>query len=359
MICTWTPTARRARWPLSAWIVLSLASVCAIGHAADAPRSPFRGPADLRSQRPYQLLFLAFPPESARVMPAGASRQALQLDLASDQLIPKAESGVAVEEDTETQRLSWSTRRGLGRGFEAGLSIPILARNGGVLDKIILFDHQALGFASSTQDIAPGRSNVPSFRSVLTVQRPDGTLAVDAHPAFGVGDTSLFVKRALMSDGRRAVSLRAGVKLPTGDARRLLGSGGFDTGLDLDVDIALSGRVGLFVNFGEVWMGRAPHLAGLAERRMGRNVIAFEYVADRRSSWVLQRDSSQTAVRTGNAFADGTQSTLSLVYKRDAGRVDTWTYAVTENGDFINFGAPWVANIAPDLTVSVGWETRR
>lgn len=336
-----------------AFLLLTIPAACC--SAQDAFPTNMMGPADLRNQRPYQLIFLAFSPEAATVLDNGQSKTSLQFDLADDLLIPKVTNGVTVHEQTETQRLALSDRRGLGNGLEASIDIPVIARDGGIMDKLIANYHDLIGDTHTTPDDAIGRDHVTPYHSDVYFTRPNGADVVDLQSTAGLGDTQLTLKKSLWASGSTAAAIRAGLKLPTGSASKVLGSGAVDGGLDLDLQASLSSRWALFGNGSYVWMGKDDTFDGYAQRHMAHGAFAIEYYASTHTSWVLQNDLGQAGVKTGNNFADGAQGTVSLAYKFATPSNTLWTYAFSENGGVVADRASWVANVGPDPTFSVGW----
>ena len=118
-----------------------------------------RGPIPIRNMRPCNLLFLQFLPDSGDALAAGKSRFRLQLDVANNMLIPRPRYGATVIEDNEYQRLSFEWRRGVGRGTEASVNVPILWRNGGFTDAMIQAYHDLIGFSARQPATPLGRSN--------------------------------------------------------------------------------------------------------------------------------------------------------------------------------------------------------
>jgi hypothetical protein len=348
----------RQRTALAASLLVFLLFPSIVCHADSASPAPFQGPADLRNQRPYQLLFLAFSPEEAAPLAAGKERVSVQLDIANNLLI-NSDGGVRVNEDTETQRVNVKRRWGLGRGYEASVSMPMMWRDGGFTDKLIANYHVLIGVTGPDFDIAPGRRYVRPYHSDIHLAGADGRTLVDAGPALGLGDFQATLKRGIAQGRWYALAGRVGVKLPTGSADDLIGSGGTDGGADLDASLALSHRVCLFTNVSYVWMQRDSHLRGLAQTHARRSMVAFEYYTNARTSWILQNEISDAAVRTGNPFVDGNQATLALVAKYKPDPLTTWTFGFTENGGLVSYQAGWAANIAPDPTFTFGWETQR
>ncbi len=337
-------------------LAVALLSSCR-GSQADAPAPPrFLGPADLRNQRPYALLFLTFAPEAADVLPRGRRVFAAQVDVANDLLIPLRAPVPGVpfaEEDTETQRLGLTERLGLGGRLDVTGLLPVIARDGGALDPVIEAYHRLAGFPNSTVDTLTGRADIPDYRGVVRLLRPDGTTEVDAGHALGLGDVSGTLKYSLTESRWSALAVRAGLKLPTGDAGRLLGSGAADAGLDLDAQAALAPRVAVYVSAGYVWMGRDRDI-GTAATHDFQLSESVEYRASAHDSWLLQSQGGGVVMRTGDAHADGPQRIVSVAYRRLTGPHTVWTFAFTENGDIVNYRAPWLVGIGPDVSVTAG-----
>ena len=334
------------------WVLVLLALSFA-SHARAQTLADFDGPAPLRNQRPYQTLFLTFTPSDARALRRGQHRERLQLDIANTLLIPDPKLGGGnVLEDAETQTVTLSVRQGLGKGWEAGAALPVTDRDGGILDNLVRFYHEGVGLVKSSPDVFPGRPNIPSYRSIIRSQEA----GVDAGSAAGLGDLSLYAVRGLVSNDRRRLSVRAGLKLPTGDADNLLGSGGTDYGLDVDGARLLSTRAALFGSVGYEKLGRATLVRSAALDSLSYSLGA-EYRARPGLSYVLQTDGGSRVVRTGNRHADAEPSTLALSVRRGTGK-RIWTYSFTENGDIFGYKLPFVADIGPDVTFSAGLEWR-
>ena len=316
-----------------------------------------RGPIAIRNARPFHLVFLQFAPQDAEVLERGQTRLGLQLDLINNLLQPATSAnGAQVREDNEVQRLQISYRKGLGKRLEAAVVVPVLARNGGILDGPIKAYHRALGIRGDLQDNPDGRNTQPNGRSVLFYRTSSGQI-VNASDAFGLGDVSLFLKRELLENQSATLALRAGLKAPTGSRSRYLGSGSFDAGLMLDARLVLARRVFLHAGAGVVAMGRANRLPG-AERTMLQSTLGLEW-SRKRDSILMQIDANSRAITTGNAFADRAPVAVSVGYKRDLKHGRMLTASFSENGDYHLYKAPLFGNVAPDLVLSFGLEWAR
>ena len=314
----------------------------------------WNGPLPAENSRPLNQIFLHLPPQNPDVLARNQSALGVQLDIANNLLIPDLDAGGAVEEDFETQRLMLSYRRGLGRALEARLDAQLIARNGGVLDGFIQNYHDLFGLEGNGDDVPFGRGNIDYGRSVFSFRDANGR-GIDEGDAFGLGDTTLSLSRQL-SYGKLASAARVGIKLPTGSANKILGSGGFDGGINFDARYQFARNWALFGSAGAYLYGEAdvPNAknnglsGGLGlERRVGKG-----------QSIIAQIDAQSRVVTTGNSFADKTPVIASVGYKRQWKTGALWAY-FSENGDYTNYNAPALGNIGPDFTLRFGYEFRR
>lgn len=137
------------------------------------------------------------------------------------------------------------------------------------------------------------------------------------------------------------------LKLPTGNAAQLFGSGAIDAGLGIICTYQSSSRLAWHGNLSLVWGGKPKRLAASA-RSMVQWVIALEYMPDARTSFVVQVDDNRTPVVVGVPYADGARRSLTVGVVRQM-RPGVYTeLALTEN----QFG--WLARIAPDFHLHFG-----
>ncbi len=146
--------------------------------------------------------------------------------------------------DAESQVLNLSVRRRFGERFEFGIDVPWVRHSGGSLDSLIFNFHDAVGLSNSSRD-------GPDDQYRLLFERQGELLFDTSEPTSGIGDVQLSGAMAL---GK--ATLRAGIKLPTGDADKLTGSGAADFSLGIyggsstaifDRDLAYSGFLGVLV----------------------------------------------------------------------------------------------------------------
>jgi len=351
----------RGRWRgIGTLIAVGLALMMGRGvvaqEAIPAPSlSASRGPIPIRDARPYNLLFLQFVPETGDVLPVRSNRYDLQLDLINNLLIPTVGTGSTVVEDNEYQRLRFAWRRGLGKQTEIGVFVPLMWRNGGILDGIIKAYHHLTGLTDNSDDVPQGRDHYGMYHSHLEIINASGQTLVNQGNAFGLGEAIVTVKRSLLPQSRRAsLALRAGLKLPTGNPTLVLGSGSTDVGLSLDGRYSLGREVVAFGDIGYVMMGPATRVPG-GRPNTYQTLIGLAYLPNHRDSFVLQIDGNGQFVRTGNSFADGSNVTATFGYTRVFDRHHTGFISFSEGGHIHNYTLPAFSNISPSFTVSTGF----
>lgn len=146
--------------------------------------------------------------------------------------------------DAESQVLNLSLRRRFGERFEFGVDVPWVRHSEGYLDSVIFNFHDVVGLSNSNRD-------GPDDQFRLFFEKQGEVLFDTDIPTSGIGDLRV---TAAMSLGK--ATLRAGIKLPTGDPGKLTGSGAADVSLGLyggsattlfDRELAYSGFLGLLV----------------------------------------------------------------------------------------------------------------
>ncbi|MDJ0711449.1 MAG: DUF3187 family protein [Woeseiaceae bacterium] len=126
--------------------------------------------------------------------------------------------------DGESQALNVALRRRIGERMELRIDAPWVWHSGGFLDATIKKWHSVLGLSNAAREMQNDRLQLLYERN--------GTTYFDlSSSTSGIGDVRLSAAFAWP-----AVTLRAGVKLPTGDAADLTGSGGTDFHLGAYLD---------------------------------------------------------------------------------------------------------------------------
>lgn len=220
------------------WVALSILFLVSPGVVADEL------PADaypLRNHNPFLQIYGLPSFQTAELASAGRFEFGFSFDVVNDADYVER-GGEKLVIDSESDILNFSLRRGIGERFEVGLDVPWVRHSGGSLDSLIYNFHDLFGMSNSSRE-------GPEDQFRLLYEEAGVTLLEMNSDTSGIGDVQLSGAMAL---GR--ATLRAGVKLPTGDADKLTGSGATDLSLGLygggttslfDRDLAYSGFVGV------------------------------------------------------------------------------------------------------------------
>lgn len=301
------------------------------------------GPIETRNGRVVALPFLRFTP-SAGFLRAGESEMSASIQVINDvRRDPRDLSqSSTLEEDQETQRLALRYRKGYTNGFEGSVEVPLLFRNGGFMDPIINWYHFAvLGPQNRVRDFLPfGRSFV----------RVPGV--GDFGSAGGLGDVSFQVRKKVSP----RLSLGAALKVPTGSANDLLGSGAFDFGFNAEYQTMIGKKLQLNASVGLVAQGKPTVLRngrGLIDQEM----LAITYKKNSRDAFVAQYQNEASPTRVGLESNDGRHVMLTFGYERRISDRDRLDFYFSEDHDLLP-GATALVNIAPDFTIGIRWNRR-
>jgi len=136
-------------------------------------------------------------------------------------------SSESISLDGETWRTTLSLRYGLTERWELALDVPYIGHDGGFMDSFIEDWHGWFGLPNG------GREDVLDDQ-LAYLYVLDGITRVDLQDSVsGIGDVQLSVGYLLGQEEDKAWSVRAGVKLPTGEADDLIGSDSTDVFMSL------------------------------------------------------------------------------------------------------------------------------
>lgn len=263
--------------------------------------------------------------EGASLLRAGERRWGGTLLVASHSVADAGGSELLII-DGETTRLEFLYRRGFGDRLELGVELPLVTHQAGGLDSVIDEWHSAFGLPDGARDGRP--------RDLLEYAYQDGSeLLFDFRQnEAGLGDLRLLGGYRLAQSAERKAALRFGLKLPTGDSDKWLGSGG----IDISAGIAVEHDT-LWAS--ERWSGfYAAHLTFLGEP---------EFLADRYEELVWQL-AGGVSYQVSPRVALAAQALVrSRLYDADVDSLGEPAFMLTFGGKF-RVGRSW------ELTVGVG-----
>ena len=240
-------------------------------HGAPPEIDPFY----TRHLNPVIQLFGLPPAEGAALVPAGRLDTRLFFD-GSNNFSRSSSAVEALLFDGETYRTTLGFRLGLPKGLEVGIDIPFVAHEGGIFDGLISDFHETFGFVANSRDDAENNNlNYRYERDGIT------RFSID-EPVSGFGDILLSGGLQLYRREKpapRALALRAYLKLPVGEAKKLTGSNSTDFALSLAASdsvwlaewrLTLYGALGgLVMGDGEVLEEQHRRLAGFGYAGIG------------------------------------------------------------------------------------------
>ena len=132
--------------------------------------------------------------------------------------------------DGEQYRFAIAGRRGLGRGVQVEVVIPLLSYGGGFLDSVIEGFHDEFGLGQA------GRTGVARDGFQVFARGPETQILLEEDPGLQIGDIVLGAKFRLFGSEphqKYDVALEALAELPTGSGQRLAGNESPDFGVQL------------------------------------------------------------------------------------------------------------------------------
>lgn len=234
--------------------------------------------------------------------------------------------------DGEMYRSSVSIRRGLGKGLQLSLTIPVLNFQGGFADSLIEDFHDSTGFSQA------GRLGIPLDGYTVYIRDPDGNEVFrNADPGVGLGDVTVGLKGRLpVKNESVRLSLEGTVKAPTGDEDDLYGSGSADAALALHVTKYFS-RSCIHASLGGILLGEAETYH-LDEQIRLFTMFGYEHALGRTASAILQLTASQSPFEDlAIEELDDVQYLFDIGVKKGFGAHTVLFLAISEN--FLTFGS--------------------
>lgn len=177
----------------------------------------------------------------------------MDLNWASTALVQRAGAEQLIV-DAEIREARMTIGHAWPNGFAAQLELPYRYTGGGVLDDAIDSWHDLF-------DLPEGaRASLPKDRIRIAYARNGAVLLDVDSPASGLGDASLDFGYSWQSAAATAVAVWLSVKLPTGDADRLTGSGATDVSLAIAGEHRLNEDWSLFAQVGATRLGDGDRL---------------------------------------------------------------------------------------------------
>ena len=297
----------------------------------------------VQNQQPLAILYGLPRLRDADIVPAGQSATEWSFDISNSFTGSNTENEF-IFLDGENNRLGFRYRRGFSGGWEAGVDIPLIRHSGGFLDNVVIEFHDLFGFGQL------GRDRVS--RDLLNYSyTANGNTVLDfSESASGIGDITLLAGKRLQTSSTAKTSLRAQLKLPIGDSRRLLGSGATDAYLGVNHSRNLSNNWHWSANAGINYLGNGDVLPAQQENWVLSAGTGLSWHVWKRLSLRAQWD-AHTRLYHGSELGqlDNTAFILSMGSRINLGNWGSLDLAIIEN-------AP-NPEASPDVSFYFNWRT--
>jgi hypothetical protein len=187
-------------------------------------RAEYLQPYEIVNQSPLVQIHGLPYAHAARLLLSGVQRITLHSEISSH-FVEDEQGAEALMLDGETTRIALVLAGGFGRGWEWGVYLPYVGHDDGFLDDVIEDWHDLFGLPQG------GRDAHPRQELNFHYERDGATLLDIQRPRAGLGDIRLALGWQWRADDDSAQALRAELKLPTGSADDLAGSGAADLSL--------------------------------------------------------------------------------------------------------------------------------
>ena len=287
------------RLPAPARSVAALAALL-LAARVDAAEFEFTGPAPTRNFQPIQLIFLNLPFESASTLPPG--ELALLLQSAESNEIATTQGTINSTLKFETNRTVLGLRYGAFERWEAGIELPFISRFGGFLDPEINWVERLFGRVNPERNLFPNNTF-----GAFSVVRGNTPLFDAGEENFQPGDLVLSIKHELCTPPEwPQLALRAALKLPSGDAGAVLGSGKPDLGAGIAADYHALARLILYLNLSLIYPFGPITAGDLTLNPFFTESFAAHFALTQHWSVMLHQATYTSPFHTGTRLLDGT-----------------------------------------------------
>lgn len=239
----------------STWKARHLLAIATLLASASSAADPIM----TRDQNPFLTGFGLPLPVPTRFAGAAATRADIAYDWSSSGTIQVVD-GEELVADAEMRALNVVLQHRFRERLVARVRVPWLYRGAGVLDSFIEDWHDALGFPQGS------RRRLPHDQVLIGYARDGEIRYLTETSTSGLGDVALDAGLALHESPRVAASAWLSLKLPTGDASSLLGSGAVDCAATLSGEWAVWTGWTVYGQASYTYLGRGSLLPELQRR---------------------------------------------------------------------------------------------
>jgi Protein of unknown function (DUF3187) len=321
---------RRTRHFILATGAGALACLTAVGSAHAEPLVT-------RNQHPLVALYGLPLPLAARLPGPGSGRIGANLSWSNFATTDTMERG-SYTLDGEVVEARVQAEHTLGDDFAVRGELAWRQLSGGSLDSLVEDWHELFGLPSGS------RHRLPKDALLIEYRSGESTLLRVDDDSSGFADIPLSLGYQLTASERGAVAGWLTVKLPTGKADDLTGSGAVDVALSLAGERQLSERWQLFGQANVVWLGQGDVLADLQQDFAGSLLVGTTWQAWRSFELTAQLEAN-TAVVDTDTDLDGDAVVLTLGGRYRTNSSWVWDFGISEDQ---------LADASPDIVFLFG-----
>lgn len=245
-------------------------------------------PFPTRDQNPILAGFGVPMPMLARIGDEGDWSVAADFNWASTALMQTRGAETLVF-DAETREMRLTLRHTLSDRFALHLQVPYRYTGGGTLDSLIDSFHDVSGTPEGA------RSDLPSDQIHIEYTRFGSTRLNITSSSSGWADIQAGIGWMLAQTPDSALTTWLNIKLPTGDAQKLTGSGATDVSLAIAGERQLTSDWSTFGQAAVTWLGEGDLLAAQQRSLLWSGLAGIEWRAWRDLSLKIQIDAHSAA----------------------------------------------------------------
>ena len=302
-------------------------------HAASAQAEPLL----TRNQHPLVTLYGLPMPLAARLPGPGSGRIGGTMNWSNFATTDTTERR-SYTLDGEVFEVRVQAGHALGERFAVHGELAWRQLSGGSLDSLVESWHDLFSLPSGS------RNRLPEDALLIEYRAGESTLLRVEDDSSGLADIPLSLGYQLSASERGAVATWLTIKVPTGKAEDLTGSGAIDVALSLAGERQLSERWQLFGQANVAWLGKGDVLEDLQQDFAGSLLAGTTWKAWRGLELTAQLEANTAVLDTGTDLdGDAVVLTLGGRYRTTAG----WTF------DF-GFSEDVQIDASPDIVLLLG-----
>lgn len=242
-------------------------------------------PAKIKNMNPFIIGYGAVIPDSPFLLPKDGWATSVKLELANNSIT----ADTATEEifiDGETYLADINMRYGYRHDIELLVAVPLIYHSGGFLDQAIKSWHDLWGMSNDRRDVFPNNQLQYEYT------RNGNTLIDISSGAGGLGDMVFGLKyNNKPGDEATSIAYRMDLKLPTGDADKLTGSGATDVALSVhaaNTSLLRKNDITVYGGAGLVALGKGDILPDIQKDYVGNAYIGISWQTTSRLALIAQ-----------------------------------------------------------------------